>query len=464
MVARPDPSSFQILPWSTSRGHQHSARMFCDISMPDGSPSWADPRHVLRRQLNKAGDLGFSCYVHPECEFFLLTRDGKALGDTADDYPKPCYDQMALMRQYDLIKAICDAMLQLGWKPYQNDHEDATGQYEMNWKYDDVLVTADKHSFFKFMMKSVAEKHGLRATFMPKPFKGLTGSGCHAHISVWSLDGKTNAFADKSKELGLSDQGRNFLGGIMKHASALAAICNPTVNSYHRLVPGFEAPVNLVYSSRNRSASIRIPITGSNPKAKRIEFRCPDPSSNPYLAFAACLLAGLDGIQNKIEPLAPVDKDLYELPPEEHAKVEQVPTSLGAVLDALEADHDYLLAGDVFTPDLISEWVQIKRGEIAAIQQRPHPLVGERGRRHERFGRPALQRAPGGDELADHVCDRRTRGEPLAQVVQDRLHLRQTTRLILPRPPPVAEQTQRAHPLHGSRLVRERGVQQLIDQ
>ena len=168
-------------------------------------------------------------------EFFLISQDGSKISDEFDAAEKPCYDQQALMRRYDVIAEICDHMLSLGWKPYQNDHEDATGQYEMNWKYDDVLATADKHSFFKFMMKSVAEKHGLRCTFMPKPFKGLTGSGCHAHISVWNLDGTKNAFSDPSKELSLSDQGRNFLGGIMKHASALAAICNPTVNSYKRI-------------------------------------------------------------------------------------------------------------------------------------------------------------------------------------------------------------------------------------
>ncbi|HYU83769.1 MAG TPA: type I glutamate--ammonia ligase, partial [Kribbellaceae bacterium] len=179
---------------------------------------------------------------------------------------------------------------------------------------------------------------------------------------------------DESGYGGLSDTARWYIGGLLKHAPSLLAFTNPTVNSYHRLVPGFEAPINLVYSQRNRSACIRIPITGSNPKAKRIEFRCPDPSSNPYLAFSAQLLAGIDGIRNKIEPPEPVDKDLYELPPEEHAALAQVPTSLPDVINALEADHDFLLEGDVFTSDLIETWVDLKRDtEIAPIQLRPHP-------------------------------------------------------------------------------------------
>ncbi|HEY9336863.1 MAG TPA: type I glutamate--ammonia ligase, partial [Kribbella sp.] len=208
--------------------------------------------------------------------------------------------------------------------------------------------------------------------FMPKPIFGDNGSGMHVHQSIWN-NGEP-LFFDETGYAGLSDMARYYIGGLLKHAPSLLAFTNPTVNSYHRLVPGFEAPVNLVYSSRNRSACIRIPITGSNPKAKRIEFRCPDPSANPYLAFAAQLLAGLDGIRNKIEPADPVDKDLYELPPEEHAGIAQVPTSLPAVIDALEADHAFLLEGDVFTEDLIETWIDLKREqEIAPIQLRPHP-------------------------------------------------------------------------------------------
>jgi glutamine synthetase len=207
---------------------------------------------------------------------------------------------------------------------------------------------------------------------MPKPIFGDNGSGMHVHQSVWK-DGSP-LFYDEAGYGGLSDTARHYIGGILKHAPSLLAFTNPSVNSYHRLVPGFEAPIALVYSARNRSACVRIPITGSNPKAKRIEFRCPDPSSNPYLAFSALLLAGIDGIKNKIEPPAPIDKNIYELPPEEYAEIDMVPTSLNAVLDNLEADHEFLTQGDVFTPDLIETWIDYKRTEeILPVQLRPHP-------------------------------------------------------------------------------------------
>ncbi|MET9275026.1 type I glutamate--ammonia ligase [Kribbella sp. NPDC003557] len=252
-------------------------------------------------------------------------------------------------------------------------HEVGTaGQAEINFRFDELLKAADDVMKFKYIVKNTAWKAGKTATFMPKPIFGDNGSGMHCHQSLWSNGDPL--FYDESGYGGLSDTARWYIGGLLKHAPSLLAFTNPTVNSYHRLVPGFEAPVNLVYSSRNRSACIRIPITGSNPKAKRIEFRCPDPSANPYLAFAAQLLAGLDGIRNKIEPADPVDKDLYELPPEEHAGIAQVPTSLPAVIDALEADHAFLLEGDVFTEDLIETWIDLKREqEIAPIQLRPHP-------------------------------------------------------------------------------------------
>ncbi|MFC6156314.1 type I glutamate--ammonia ligase [Kribbella jiaozuonensis] len=252
-------------------------------------------------------------------------------------------------------------------------HEVGTaGQAEINFRFDELLKTADNLMKFKYIVKNTAWAAGKTATFMPKPIFGDNGSGMHVHQSLFSNGDAL--FYDESGYGGLSDIARWYIGGLLKHAPSLLAFTNPTVNSYHRLVPGFEAPVNLVYSQRNRSACIRIPITGSNPKAKRIEFRCPDPSANPYLAFSAQLLAGLDGIRNKIEPADPVDKDLYELPPEEHAGIPQVPTSLPAVIDSLEADHAFLLEGDVFTEDLIETWIDLKReSEIAPIQLRPHP-------------------------------------------------------------------------------------------
>ncbi|GAA2181754.1 type I glutamate--ammonia ligase [Brooklawnia cerclae] len=251
----------------------------------------------------------------------------------------------------------------------------AAGQAEINWQYDTLLASADNVLKFKYLVKNTAYANGKTATFLPKPVFGDNGSGMHVHSSL-RKDGEA-LFYDEAGYAQLSDTARWYIGGLLHHAPAILAFTNPTVNSYHRLVPGFEAPVNLVYSARNRSAAIRIPITGSNPKAKRVEFRCPDPSSNPYLAFSALLLAGLDGIQNRIEPPAPVDKDLYELPPEEHANIAQVPGSLDEVLLALENDKDFLLAGDVFTPDLIDTWISLKQDEIAALRQRPHPYEFE---------------------------------------------------------------------------------------
>ena len=217
---------------------------------------------------------------------------------------------------------------------------------------------------FKYIIKNTAWHAGKSVTFMPKPIFGDNGSGMHVHQSLWK-DGDP-LFYDESGYGGLSDTARWYVGGLLKHAPSLLAFTNPTMNSYHRLVPGFEAPISLVYSSRNRSAGVRIPITGSNPKAKRIECRFPDPSANPYLAFSALMLAGVDGIKNKIEPADPIDKDIYELPPDEMAEIDQVPTSLNAVLDALEADHEFLTVGDVFTPDLIETWIEYKR------EQRDH--------------------------------------------------------------------------------------------
>ena len=232
--------------------------------------------------------------------------DGSAISDPKDNAAKPCYDQQALMRRYDVISEICDYMLELGWGPYQNDHEDANGQFEMNWNFDDALVTADRHSFFKFMVKSIAEKHGLRATFMPKPFPGLTGNGCHVHISVWDKAGTTNTFLDTTDEMGLSQQGYNFLGGIMRHAEALAAITNPTVNSYKRinaprtLSGATWSPNTVTWTGNNRTHMVRVPGKG------RFELRLPDGAANPYLLQAAVIAAGLSGIAHKAHPGAPL--------------------------------------------------------------------------------------------------------------------------------------------------------------
>jgi glutamine synthetase len=273
----------------------------------------------------------------------------------------------------DLRDEIVSNLISLGFTVERGHHEVGTaGQAEINYKFNTLLAAGDELQLFKYTVKNTAWQAGKTATFMPKPLFGDNGSGMHTHQSLWH--GGEPLFYDETGYGGLSDTARWYIGGLLHHAPSLLAFTNPTVNSYRRLVPGFEAPVNLVYSQRNRSACTRIPVTGTNPKAKRIEFRCPDPSSNPYLAFSAMLMAGLDGIKNKIEPPAPVDKDLYDLPPEEAAQVTQVPGSLPEVLEGLERDHDYLLAGGVFTQDLIDTWVDYKRStEIAPIALRPTP-------------------------------------------------------------------------------------------
>lgn len=283
-------------------------------------------------------------------------------------FPVPPVDHYA-----DLRDEMTLALNEVGLEVERAHHEVGTaGQQEINYKFSTLLDSGDKVMLFKYIIKNVAWRHGKSVTFMPKPLFGDNGSGMHTHQSLWK--GGDPLFYDEKGYGGLSDTARWYIGGLLKHAPSLLAFTNPSANSYHRLVPGFEAPVNLVYSARNRSACVRIPIAGTSPKAKRIEFRIPDPSANPYLCFSAQLMAGLDGIRNRIEPPEPVDKDLYELPPEEHAQIGQVPCTLPEVLDALEADHDYLTEGDVFTEDLIEAWVDYKRAnEVDPLRLRPHP-------------------------------------------------------------------------------------------
>jgi glutamine synthetase len=283
-------------------------------------------------------------------------------------FPVSPYDHYADLRDQIVLN-----LMGAGFAVERAHHEVGTaGQAEINYKFNTLLHAADDLQLFKYIVKNTAWQAGKTATFMPKPLFGDNGSGMHCHQSLWK-DGEP-LFYDESGYAGLSDTARHYIGGILHHAPSLLAFTNPTVNSYHRLVPGFEAPVSLVYSQRNRSACVRIPITGNNPKAKRIEFRCPDSSGNPYLAFAAMMMAGMDGIKNKIEPPTPVDKDLYELPPEEAHDLKQVPASLDDVLDSLERDHDFLLEGGVFTPDVIETWIAFKReNEIDPLRLRPNP-------------------------------------------------------------------------------------------
>ena len=314
MLAVPDPEAVIILPWNKEIAWVPGN---CVMSGEDVAQA---PRNVLRKLIAEAAEEGMHVKTGIEAEFFLLTPAGDQISDQFDTAAKPCYDQQAFMRRLDVIREISDYMLELDWGAYQNDHEDANGQWEMNWDYDDALKTADKHSFFKFMTKCVAEKHGYRATFMPKPIEGLTGNGCHAHISVWDAPGKaakTNVFAmeadnsSQTAELGLSDKGRHFLGGIMKHASALAAITNPTVNSYKRInaprtMSGATwAPNTVTWTGNNRTHMVRVPGPG------RFELRLPDGAVNPYLLQAIIIAAGLSGVRSKADPGPRHDIDMY---------------------------------------------------------------------------------------------------------------------------------------------------------
>lgn len=338
MLAVPDPSSVIQLPWKPE-----IAWVAGNCVMNDEDLAQA-PRNVLRRLIAEAAEEGMHVKTGIEAEFFLLTPEGEEISDEFDTAEKPCYDQQAMMRRYEVIREIADYMLDMGWGPYQNDHEDANGQWEMNWDFDDALSTADKHSFFKFMTKSVAEKHGFRATFMPKPIEGLTGNGCHAHISVWDApgkDSKVNVFAGngdgQTGEVGLSERGKHFLGGIMKHASALAAITNPTVNSYKRInaprtMSGATwAPNTVTWTGNNRTHMVRVPGPG------RFELRLPDGAVNPYLLQAVIIAAGLSGIRSKADPGKRHDIDMYA----EGHKVRGAPKLPLNMLDALrEYDKD----------------------------------------------------------------------------------------------------------------------------
>nr|WP_240942269.1 type I glutamate--ammonia ligase [Planosporangium thailandense] len=283
-------------------------------------------------------------------------------------FPVPPVDHLA-----DLRDQMTRNLINAGFTVERAHHEVGTGgQSEINYKFSTLLHAGDQMQLFKYIIKNTAWTAGKTVTFMPKPLFGDNGSGMHTHQSLW-LGGEP-LFYDETGYAGLSDMARWYIGGLLHHAPSLLAFTNPSVNSFRRLVPGFEAPVNLVYSQRNRSACTRIPVTGTNAKAKRVEFRVPDPSANPYLAFSAMLMAGLDGIKNKIEPPEPIDKDLYDLPPDEFANVKQVPGSLDAVLDRLEGDHEYLLEGGVFTPDLVETWVSWKRAnEVDPVRLRPTP-------------------------------------------------------------------------------------------
>ncbi|MDA9743064.1 type III glutamate--ammonia ligase [Candidatus Pelagibacter sp.] len=352
MFAIPDPDSLIQLPWNKEVGWLAS-----DLWM-NGKPVDASPRVMLKKQIKKLSELGYSMKSGVECEYFLISPDGNAIADNRDTQSKPCYDQSSLMRRYELIKEICDCMIEMGWGPYQNDHEDANGQFEMNWDYSDCLKTADRHTFFKFMVKAIAEKHDLRATFMPKPFENLTGNGCHAHISLWK--GKKNIFLDKHDKLGLSKTAYNFLGGIMKHASSLSTFFNPTINSYRRInaAPTKSgatwSPSSISYTGNNRTHMIRVPDPG------RFELRLMDGSANPYLLQASVLAAGIEGLSKRINPGKPLFCNMYE-DYKKYPNLSKLPNELKDSLDKIENNKEMNKA---FGKEVIKSYVKLRTSEL----------------------------------------------------------------------------------------------------
>ncbi len=396
MLLVPDPTSAFLDPFTALP----TLNLICDIQDPITREDYSrDPRNIARKAvayLNSTG-IADTAYFGPEAEFFIFddvrfdqnSHSGFFYLDSVEaewnrgreEFPNlgnkirhkegyfPCPPTDQLM---DIRNEMMQVMIEAGLEVETHHHEVATaGQTEIDLQFNELVKMADNLMMYKYIVKNVAFRNQKTVTFMPKPLYGDNGSGMHVHVSFWK-EGKPLFAGDGYA--GLSEMALYAIGGILKHAPALLAITNPTTNSYKRLVPGYEAPVNLAYSQRNRSASCRIPMYSNSPKSKRIEFRCPDPTCNPYLAFAAITMAALDGIQNKIDPGSPLDKDIYDLPPEEAALVEKTPASLEAALDALQADHEFLLRGDVFTRDVIDTWISYKRKkEVDALRLRPHP-------------------------------------------------------------------------------------------
>jgi glutamine synthetase len=399
MLLLPDPATAFVDPITKAP----TLSLICDVAEPGSMASYSrDPRNIAKKAeaYLKSTGIAQTSYWGPECEFYIFNSiqfdqtshsgfyfidseegiwnsgepsNGKPNLGYRPRYKEGYFPVPPTDKQQDLRSEMMLELIASGIDIEVHHHEVGTaGQAEIDMRFDTLTTMADKVMKYKYIVRNVAYRNGYTATFMPKPLFGDNGSGMHTHQSLWN--GDTNLFYDKEGYALLSDMCRHYIGGLLKHAPAILAFAAPTTNSYRRLVPGYEAPINLVYSQRNRSACIRIPTYSPSPKARRLEFRAPDPSCNPYLSFAALLMAGLDGVQNKIEPPEPVDVDLYELEPEEAAKIQSAPGSLAEVLDALEADHDFLLKGNVFTPDLIDTWIGYKRErELEPIALRPHP-------------------------------------------------------------------------------------------
>ncbi len=403
MLLFPDASTAFVDPFF----ERPTLNIICNIKDPITGESYSrDPRYVAQKAnayLRSTG-IADTAYFGPEPEFFIFddirfgqsyqhgyyhidaaegfwnagrTEDPDAAGNSRNLGYKPRYKEgyfpvPPMDSHQDLRTEMMLELEKVGVEIEVHHHEVGTaGQAEIDMRFDSLVNMGDKLMKYKYVVKNVGRRHGKTVTLMPKPIFQDNGSGMHVHQSLW-LNGK-NMFFEADAYAGLSKTALHYIGGVLKHAGALLAFCNPTTNSYRRLVPGYEAPINLIYSMRNRSAAVRIPVYSGSEKAKRIETRFPDPTCNGYLAFSALLMAGLDGIQNAITPMGPLDKDLYDLPPEEHAKIPSTPGSLEEALAALEADHEFLLKGDVFTQDLIDTWLDYKRGEVDAIRLRPHP-------------------------------------------------------------------------------------------
>jgi len=396
MLLVPVPDTAVVDPFATIP----TLSMICNVQDPITREDYSrDPRNVARKAVNylKSTGIADTCFIGPEAEFFVfddvrfdqnahegyfhidsseaewnrgreeLPNLGYKLRHKEGYFPCPPSDQLMDIRNEMML-----TMIQCGIDVEAQHHEVATaGQCEIDMRFQELVRMADQMCLYKYIVKNVARRHGKTVTFMPKPIYGDNGSGMHTHISLWK---DNHPLFAGSGYAGLSEMAMHALGGILRHAPAILAITNPTTNSYKRLVPGYEAPVNLAYSQRNRSASCRIPMYSASPKTKRIEFRCPDPTCNPYLGFSAILMAAIDGIQNKLSPGQPLDRDIYDMPPEELANVPKAPGSLDQALDALERDHDFLLRGDVFTDDVIATWLKYKREkEIQPMRLRPHP-------------------------------------------------------------------------------------------
>ena len=396
MAMVPDPNTAWIDPFY---GHK-TLSLICSIQEPrSGKPYSRCPRALAQKALDYLGSTGLAdtAYFGPEPEFFVFddVRYKSANGSSfysVDSIENPwntdrveeggnLANKIQLKEGYfpvapnDTLQDMRTEMLltmgSLGVPIEKHHHEVATSQHELGMKFAELITAADNVMIYKYVVRNVAKKYGKTATFMPKPIFADNGSGMHVHQSIWK-NGDTLVWGDGTYA-NLSQTARWYIGGLLKHAPSFLAFTNPTTNSYKRLVPGFEAPVNLVYSQGNRSAAVRIPLTGSNPKAKRLEFRSGDALANPYLGFAAMLMAGIDGIKNQIDPGNGTDVDLFELPAEELAKISTVPASLNGSLEALKADHEYLLAGGVFTEDFIDNWIALKYEEVQQLRQRPHP-------------------------------------------------------------------------------------------